>query len=84
MKTFINDLEKKLKENINILKIEIIDNSDKHKNHKSFIKNKFHLMMKIKSEDLKSLSQIEAHRKIMRVLSSEMKNQIHAIQIKIE
>ena len=47
MKTFIENLEKKLKENINILKIE-------------------------------------AHRKIMKVLSTEMKSQIHALQIKIE
>tara|TARA_Y100000591_G_C21539515_1_gene548188 strand:- start:354 stop:608 length:255 start_codon:yes stop_codon:yes gene_type:complete len=84
MKTFIKDLEKKLKENINILKIETIDNSEKHKNHKSFVKNKVHLMLKIKSDELKSLSQIEAHRKIMKVLSTEMKSQIHALQIKIE
>ena len=36
MKSFIEELEKKIKQNINVSKLEILDNTSKHKSHKSF------------------------------------------------
>ena len=38
MENYFKDIEKKLREKINIEKLEIIDNSSKHKGHKFFFK----------------------------------------------
>ena len=83
MKSFIKNLEDKIRENIKLNKIEILDNTDKHIKHKSFQKNKFHISLTIDSDELRSLSRIDAHKKIMNILSKEIKKQIHAIEIKI-
>ena len=49
MKNYLNIIENKLKEKIKIEDIEIIDNSKKHKHHKSFDPEKLHIHIKIKS-----------------------------------
>jgi len=36
------------------------------------------------SDELKGLERIEAHKKIMSLLSNELKNKIHALEIKIK
>tara|TARA_B100000700_G_C14713611_1_gene700295 strand:+ start:461 stop:715 length:255 start_codon:yes stop_codon:yes gene_type:complete len=84
MKNFIENLKDKIKQNIQLNKIEILDNTHDHVKHKSFQKNKFHLTLIIDSQELKTLSKIEAHKKIMKTLSHELKNQIHALEIKIK
>ncbi len=84
MKSFLEELEKKIKQNINVNKLEILDNTSKHKSHKSFEKNKLHLTLIIESDELKGLERIEAHKKIMSLLSNELKNKIHALEIKIK
>ncbi|MFL2889909.1 MAG: BolA/IbaG family iron-sulfur metabolism protein [Pelagibacteraceae bacterium] len=84
MKNFLKTLEKKIKKNLSIEKINIIDNSDKHKKHKSFIKDKFHLCLEIESNYLNSLSRLEAQRKVLRVINIEMQTKIHALEIKIK
>ena len=43
MKNYFEEIKKKLVDSIKLDKIEIIDNSYKHTNHKSFIPGKFHL-----------------------------------------
>jgi len=42
------------------------------------------LTLKIESEELRLLSKLDAHKKIMKILSEELKNQIHALEIKIK
>ena len=84
MKSFIESVEEKIKNNFQIDKIEIIDNTDKHRTHKNFKKDKFHICLIIESRELKSLNRIEAHKKIMNALSAEIKNQIHALEIKVK
>ena len=69
---------------IKIKKIEIVDNSYKHKGHKFFSSEKFHLHLKIKSLYLSSISRINAHKLIMKVLNNELKTKIHALEISIE
>ena len=76
-------IEKKIKDNIKIDNIKIIDNSEKHSKHKFFNKNKVHLMLIIESNFLKSLNRIDAHKKITKVLEDEMKNKIHSLEIRI-
>tara|TARA_A100000164_G_scaffold377394_1_gene416459 strand:- start:7 stop:261 length:255 start_codon:yes stop_codon:yes gene_type:complete len=83
MESFLKIVEKKIRDNLEVNKIKIIDNSSKHRNHKSFIQGKFHLKIIIESDYLKSLNKLEAHKEIYKVLKNELKNKIHALEIKI-
>ena len=84
MNIFFERIIKKLKKEIEIEHIEIVDNSHKHKKHKSFSSDKFHLHLKIKSLYLNSISRIAAQKKIMKILKYELSNKIHALEISIE
>ena len=84
MENYLNQIKKKLREKINFEELEIIDNSHKHKNHKSFSKDKYHLLLNIQSLYLKSIPRIDAQKLIMNALKDELKNKIHALEIKIK
>ena len=84
MNNFFEDIIAKLKKEIEIEQIEIVDNSHKHVNHKSFLPDKFHLHLKIKSLYLNSLSRVTAQKEVMKVLKDELSNKIHALEISIE
>ena len=77
----INIIQKKIQNNINVTKLEIEDKSFLHKKHQSFNPKKFHIKIKIKTEDFKNLSKIEATRKIYSFLQYELKNYIHSLEI---
>ena len=83
MKNYFDDISSKLNNEIEIEGIEIVDNSYKHKGHKFFSPEKFHLHLKIKSIYLSSLSRLSAQKKIMKVLSEDFKTKIHALEISI-
>ena len=84
MKNYLNEIKKKLKDNIDYESLEIVDNSHKHIKHKSFSKKKHYFKLKFKASYLSSLSRVEAHQIIMKVLSQELKERIHALEISIE
>ena len=84
MKNYFDKLQIKLGKEIDLEDIKIVDNSHKHKKHKFFSPEKFHLQLKIKSLYLSSLSRVSAQKKIMKVLSSDLKTKIHALEINIE
>ena len=84
MENYFKDIEKRLGEKINFEKLEIIDNSHKHKGHKFFSKEKYHLHIKIKSLYLRSISRLSAQKLIMNILKEDLKNKIHALEISIE
>ena len=84
MENYFKDIEKKLKDKIAFEKIEIIDNSQKHKGHKFFSEEKYHLHLKIKSLYLKSISRLRAQKLIMNILKEDLKTKIHALEISIE
>ena len=84
MNNFFENIISKLKKEIEIEKIEIVDNSHKHVKHKSFSPDKFHLHLKIKSLYLNSLSRVTAQKEVMNVLKNELSNKIHALEISIE
>ena len=84
MKDYIKNIEKKLADKIKFEKIEIINNSHKHKGHKFFSKDKYHLHLKIQSLYLKSLTRLNAQKLIMSVLKEELKTKIHALEISVE
>jgi BolA protein len=83
MKKFLKFIEDKIKNNLDIEKIRVIDNTHKHKSHKSFDVDKYHLSLEIESKYLKNMNKLESQRKIMQILNKELKTKIHALEIKI-
>ena len=80
---FFGQIKEKINKKINPENIILIDNSSFHSKHKSFDPNKIHLKIIIKSEKLKSMNKIAAHKEIFLILKNEMKNKIHALEIEI-
>ena len=76
-------VKKKIKENILIQNILIKDKTHLHVNHLSHKQGKFHLEIRIKSEELNKFSKIQATKKIYKILDEEIKKYIHSIQILI-
>jgi BolA protein len=84
MKNYFDEIKNRIKNNVKVEQIEIVDNSEKHKKHKFFSPEKFHLKLKIKSIYLHSISRLNAQKLIMNVLKEDLKTKIHAIEISIE
>tara|TARA_A100001015_G_scaffold98181_1_gene109033 strand:- start:451 stop:705 length:255 start_codon:yes stop_codon:yes gene_type:complete len=84
MENYLKYIEKKLCQKIKFESLEIIDNSAKHKGHKFFSENKYHLHLKIKSLYLKSISLLKAQKLIMNILKDDLKDKIHALEISID
>ena len=80
---FFGQIKKKINKKINPENIILIDNSSFHSKHKSFDPNKLHLKIIIKSEKLRGMNKISAHKEIFSILKNEMKNKIHALEIEI-
>ncbi|MDC0477355.1 BolA family transcriptional regulator [Pelagibacteraceae bacterium] len=84
MKNYFEEINIKLKKKIAIEELEIVDNSHKHKGHKFYSPEKFHLHLKIKSIYLKSISRLNAQRLVMKILEKDLKTKIHALEISID
>ena len=84
MKNYFDEIKLKLKKQVEIEELVIIDNSHKHKGHKFFSPEKFHLHLKVKSLYLNSISRVNAQKIIMKILEEDLKNKIHALEISIE
>ena len=84
MKNYFEEIKLKLKKQVEIEGLVIIDNSHKHKGHKFFSPEKFHLHLKVKSLYLNSISRVNAQKIIMKILEEDLKNKIHALEISIE
>ena len=84
MKNYFEEICIKLNSEIKIEHIDIVDNSHKHKKHKSFSPEKFHLHLKIKSLYLSSISRVNAQKTIMKILKDDLSKKIHALEISIE
>jgi len=79
----ISIIKKKILESISCEDIKVEDKSFLHKNHKGNDINKFHIKLSIKSLELKKMSKIESNKKIYKILSDEVNNSIHSLQILI-
>ena len=84
MNNFLKLIEDKVKKNIKIENISVIDNSALHKKHKFFDSEKYHLSLKIESRYLNSLNKVKAQREIMKILAEELSTKIHALEIEIK
>ena len=80
---FFDKVKEKINSKINPESIILIDNTSLHTKHKSFDPTKFHLKIIIKSEKLKNMNKIMAHKEIYSILKDEMNDKIHALEIEI-
>ena len=80
----ISIIKKKISSNILYEDIKIEDKSFLHKNHSGNDKNKFHIKLSIKSQELKKMNRIDSNKRIYQILDNEIKNSIHSLQILIE
>ncbi len=74
-------VKKKILEHRIIKNVEVEDKSFLHKDHKSNKKGKFHIKLKIKSDELNKKTKIESNKFIFKILNKEMKLHIHSLQI---
>ena len=84
MMSFFDEIKEKINKKINPENLVLIDNSTLHNKHKFYDSNKFHLKIIIKSEKLKKMDKIMAHKEIFSILKDEMNSKIHALEIEIQ
>ena len=84
MNNYFKSICEKINKEFDVENIEIIDNSYKHKGHKFFSPEKYHIHLKIKSLFLNSKSRVTSHKMIMKALKDDLKTKIHALEISIE
>jgi len=84
MINYLDKLKEKINKEFSPEKLLLVDNSSLHKKHSSFDSNKFHLKLIIKSEKLKKMRQIDAHKLVFSILKDEMKYKIHALEIELK
>jgi len=84
MNNYFKSICEKINKEFDVENIEIIDNSYKHKGHKFFSPEKYHIHLKIKSLYLNSISRVTSHKMIMKVLKNDLKTKIHSLEISIE
>ena len=84
MINFLEEVKKKVYKELKPEQITLIDNSNLHTKHKSYNSKKFYLKLIVKSDKLKKMSKIEAHKTIFSILKDEIKDSIHALEIEIK
>ena len=81
----INQLSKKIENKLlndsSIKNVKIIDNTYKHLKHDSHQKGKYHIKLEINSEILKKTNRVQSNKVIYKILSEELKTDIHSLQI---
>ena len=84
MTNFLEKIKEKIINEIHPEQILLLDNSNLHKKHSSFKSNKFYFKLIVKSDKLKKMKKIDAHKVIFSILKDEMKHNIHALEIEIK
>jgi BolA protein len=85
MEEFLDSIKNKITNEIEIEKINVIDETFKHLKHKSFDPQKKHIKLEIYSKQLSNLNnRLSAHKKIMSILKEDLNKTIHSLQILIK
>ncbi len=74
-------IENKLLKDAFIKDVKIIDNTYKHLKHNSHQKGRFHIKLEINSDILKKMNRIQSNKVIYKILSEELKTDIHSLQV---
>ena len=75
-------ITRKLNEQINIVKLIVVDESDKHKGHQGYSDiGETHFKITIVSDEFINKSKINRHKIIYNILREEMSGRIHALSI---
>ena len=74
-------IENKLLKDTSIKDVKIIDNTYKHLKHNSHQEGKFHIKLEINSDRLNKTNRIQSNKEIYKILSEELKTDIHSLQI---
>ena len=72
MSNYINQIKEKIKNKIAVQEINIIDNSQAHRNHASFQEGQSHLTLQIKSNFLRKLKRVEAERILLSIIKKDL------------
>lgn len=75
------EIEKRLKRSMDINHLEILDDTEKHINHKTFERGA-HLNAVIVSSNFNQINLLERHRMVYTALNGMIKNEIHALGLK--
>ncbi len=76
------EIEKRLMQALNPIKFLVIDDSKKHKGHlESSAAEGTHFRIQIVSALFNSVSRIERHKIVYKILDDLLKNQIHALSL---
>ena len=82
MNSIIKKINKLISKKLNISKIEIIDDSHKHRNHKKDTQGG-HYRLFLVSDYFENMNLIDRHKVIYNVLDSMIKTEIHALSMKL-
>ena len=81
MESYFKEIKQKITKIAKVDNVIIINNTHLHTKHKQFQKGKLNLKIEIFSDELKSKNRIDSHRLIMKSLSQDIKDKIHALEI---
>ncbi len=74
-------IEAKLRDELEALEIEVIDESHLHAGHVGAREGGGHFRVTVVSEQFAGVGRVEAQRLVYRILEAEMKHEIHALSV---
>lgn len=77
----IGEIEKTLKQGLEVHFLEIEDQGHLHAGHKPAKEGKLHLKMLVVSDEFLDLNQIERHQKVYFILTEFLADKLHALSL---
>ena len=77
----IGEIEKTLKQGLEVFFLEIEDQGHLHAGHKPAKEGKLHLKMLVVSDEFLDLNQIERHQKVYFILTEFLADNLHALSL---
>lgn len=71
-----------MKEKLDAVHVEVIDESFKHAGHAGAASGGGHFILKVISDHFQGLPLLDRNRLVFRILEDEMKGEIHALSVK--
>ena len=81
MRKSIGEIEKTLKQGLEVHFLEIEDQGHLHAGHKPAKEGKLHLKMLVVSDEFLDLNQIERHQKVYFILNEFLADKLHALSL---